>query len=68
MKILVLGSKGQLGQCLYDQLSHTDHEILYTSRLQIDITNFESTQIKLLHIDPDVVINATAYTAVDKAE
>ncbi len=68
MKILVLGSKGQLGQCLYDQLSHTDHEVLYTSRLQIDIADFESTQIKLLHIDPDAVINATAYTAVDKAE
>lgn len=68
MKILVLGSKGQLGQCLYDQLSHTDHEVLYTSRVQIDITDFEATKNKFLDVAPDLVINATAYTAVDKAE
>ena len=68
MKILVLGSKGQLGQCLYDQLSHTDHEVLYTSRVQIDIADFEATKNKFLDAAPDLVINATAYTAVDKAE
>ena len=68
MKILVLGSKGQLGQCLYDQLSDTNHEVLYTSRMQIDITDFGATRNKLLDIAPDLVINATAYTAVDKAE
>ena len=68
MKILVLGSIGQLGQCLYDQLSHTDHEVLYTSRVQIDITDFEATKNKFFDVIPDLVINATAYTAVDKAE
>ena len=68
MKILVLGSKGQLGQCLYDQLLHTDHEVLYTSRVQIDIADFEATKNKFLDVAPDLVINATAYTAVDKAE
>lgn len=68
MKILVLGSKGQLGQCLNDQLAITEHEVLYTSRRQIDITDFEETNKQILKISPDVVINATAYTAVDKAE
>lgn len=68
MRILVLGSKGQLGQCLNDQLSHTDHEVIYTSRSQIDIADFQETKKKILEITPDVVINATAYTAVDKAE
>ena len=68
MKILVLGSSGQLGQCLYDQLSHTDHEVLYTSRVQIDIADFEATKTQFLDVGPDLVINATAYTAVDKAE
>ena len=68
MKILVLGSKGQLGRCLYDQLSHTDHEVFYTSRVQIDIADFEATKSKFLDVAPDLVINATAYTAVDKAE
>ena len=68
MKILVLGSKGQLGQCLHDQLSHTSHEVFYTSRVQIDIADFEATKNKFLDVAPDLVINATAYTAVDKAE
>ena len=68
MKILVLGSKGQLGRCLYDQLLSTDHDVFYTSRDQIDIADFNRTKRQLLDLSPDVVINATAYTAVDKAE
>ena len=68
MKILVLGSKGQLGQCLNDQLAITDHDVVYTSRGQIDIAEFEVTKAEILEISPDIVINATAYTAVDKAE
>lgn len=68
MKILVLGCKGQLGRCLYDQLQSTDYEVIYTSREQIDIANFEATKIAIFQIVPDVIVNATAYTAVDKAE
>jgi dTDP-4-dehydrorhamnose reductase len=68
MKILVLGSKGQLGQCLNDQLAITEHDVVYTSRGQIDIAEFEVTNAQILKIAPDIVINATAYTAVDKAE
>ena len=68
MKILVLGCKGQLGRCLNDQLVNTDHEVIYTSREQIDIADFEVTKSKILEFSPDIIINATAYTAVDKAE
>ena len=68
MKLLVLGSKGQLGRCLNDQLDNSDYNIIYTSREQIDIGAIEATKSQILEIKPDVVINATAYTAVDKAE
>ena len=68
MKLLVLGSKGQLGRCLNDQLKNTDYQIVYTSRDQIDIADFETTNKQISDIAPDVLINATAYTAVDKAE
>jgi len=68
MKILVLGCKGQLGRCLNDQLINTEHEVIYTSRKQIDIADFEQTKNQILKISPDLIINATAYTAVDKAE
>ena len=68
MKILVLGCKGQVGRCLHDQLVNTDYLVVYTSRMQIDIADFQVTKMKISEIAPDVVINATAYTAVDKAE
>jgi dTDP-4-dehydrorhamnose reductase len=68
MKVLVLGCKGQLGRCLNDQLINTNYEVTYTSRDQIDIADFEEARIKITHIAPDVIINASAYTAVDKAE
>ena len=68
MKILVLGCTGQLGRCLNDQLSRTDHEVIYATREDIDITNFEMTRSQFLNISPDIVINAAAYTQVDRAE
>ncbi len=68
MKILVLGCKGQLGRCLFDQLKNTDHKVLFTSREQIDISDFELTNNQVTENSPDVVINASAYTEVDKAE
>tara|TARA_A100001015_G_scaffold209587_1_gene234674 strand:+ start:2779 stop:3666 length:888 start_codon:yes stop_codon:yes gene_type:complete len=68
MRILVLGCKGQLGRCLNDQLNNSTHEVTYTSREQIDVADFDETKSKILDIFPDLIINATAYTAVDKAE
>lgn len=68
MKILVLGCKGQLGKCLNDQLNNSTHEVIYTSRDQIDIVDFNETKSRILDIFPDLIINATAYTAVDEAE
>jgi dTDP-4-dehydrorhamnose reductase len=68
MRVLVLGCKGQLGRCLSDQLNNTDFEIIQTSRAEIDVSDLAATKDKILIINPSVVINATAYTAVDKAE
>lgn len=68
MKILVLGSKGQLGKCLNDQLINTNHEVVYTSREEIDIADFDKTKNYIVHISPEIIINASAYTEVDKAE
>lgn len=68
MKILVLGSSGQLGKCLNDQLDMTKHEVIYASSKEIDITDLMLTKKQVIEISPDVIINAAAYTAVDKAE
>ena len=68
MKILILGSQGQLGRCLYDQFSPTDYDLIYHSRADTDIANFTETTENLIALNPDIVVNATAYTAVDLAE
>ena len=68
MKVVVLGAKGQLGRCLSDQLVGTSHDVTLAAREDIDISDLELTKSKLLMLNPDVVINASAYTAVDKAE
>ncbi|MDC0076220.1 dTDP-4-dehydrorhamnose reductase [Gammaproteobacteria bacterium] len=68
MKVLVLGCKGQLGHCLYDQLIKTDYEVVFLSRVDFDIGDLSSLSKNVSLIKPDLVINASAYTAVDKAE
>ena len=68
MKVLLLGCEGQLGRCLVDQLAITDHEVIRSSRVEIDITNLQLTENLIRQIGPDVVINASGFTAVDKAE
>ena len=68
MKILVLGADGQVGQCLANRLASTTYEIIFTNRSDIDITDVKGTRIKICSENPDVLINASAYTAVDKAE
>lgn len=68
MRVLVLGRNGQLGRCLQDQLKKNNFEIIYTSREEIDISNFEDTKKKITHINPSVIVNASAYTNVDMAE
>ena len=68
MKVLVLGSKGQLGLSLTDQLDQTDYQVIYCSRSEIDLVDIIHTKEAIVAINPDVVINAAAYTAVDRAE
>ena len=68
MRVLVLGSNGQIGRCLQDQLKKNNFEIIYTSRKKIDISNFDDTRKKITNINPNVIVNASAYTNVDMAE
>ena len=68
MKILVLGAYGQLGKCLYDQLIESHYEVIFTSREEVDICEFKLVKDKINSISPNIIINAIAYTAVDKAE
>lgn len=67
MKIMLLGSNGQLGKELYNHLSAVGDVFAYT-RSELDITNEQAVHEAVFENRPDLIINAAAYTAVDKAE
>lgn len=65
MTILVLGKQGQLAQCLAEA-GHRD--LVCAGRPEVDLTDTASMAQALDAAKPAVVINAAAYTFVDKAE
>ena len=67
MKILLTGCDGQLGRCFLDRVPK-EWEILATDYKDLDVTSQESVRAAFADFKPDIVVNAAAYTAVDKAE
>jgi dTDP-4-dehydrorhamnose reductase len=66
MRVAIIGSKGQLATELHGQswgpgLGLTEHEAL-------DVTKRDAVFASLDRRHPDLVVNASAYTAVDRAE
>lgn len=73
MKILLLGKNGQVGWELQRALQPLGEVEALDRRLNSagfcgDITDFNAIRHAITEIKPDVVVNATAYTAVDLAE
>jgi len=68
MKILVTGSKGQLGWELLRLGKRFGAEIIGVDLPESDITDKRNVAKMISNLQPSLVINAAAYTAVDKAE
>lgn len=68
MRVLVTGASGQVGVCLQRDLKDTGWNCLALSRSQLDISNRDNVLTSVVGFNPDLIINAAAYTAVDKAE
>lgn len=69
MKIVVTGANGQLGKCLQDVASNFPAlQCIFLGREHCDLQQFGMVSQVLQALKPDWVINAAAYTAVDKAE
>ena len=66
MKILITGCDGQLGSVLQSALA--EYTLECHDRPTLDLLNPAMVAAKLADFKPNVVINAAAYTAVDKAE
>jgi dTDP-4-dehydrorhamnose reductase len=67
MKILLIGKNGQVGWELQRSLAPLG-ELIALDRSQADLSQPESLRKILADIKPDWIVNAAAYTAVDKAE
>ena len=68
MNIVIIGKSGQLAFELSRELENSEHQVTLLGRDDIDITNASNIEEKLSPLSADVLINASAYTAVDKAE
>jgi len=66
MRIVVIGKTGQLALCL--AAAGAKRDIIFLGRDQLDLSKPETIEPALTAAQPDVIINAAAYTAVDQAE
>jgi dTDP-4-dehydrorhamnose reductase len=67
MKILLTGKDGQVGFALHKKLAPLG-DIIATDRNELNLENSDATRLFIEKIKPDIIINAAAYTDVDKAE
>jgi dTDP-4-dehydrorhamnose reductase len=68
-KILIIGSKGMLGQELAKVFKKDEnYEIFAWDKEEIDITNEKDSRKKISELKPAIIINAAAYNLVDQCE
>lgn len=69
MKILLLGKTGQVGNELNSLLiKQKEYKLLAFNRNELNLENFNDLKKIVLQYTPNIIINAAAYTNVDKAE
>lgn len=66
-KILLIGSTGQVGQELLTTLAPIG-EIIAPTKQELDLTQPKAIAEFIEKLQPHIIVNAAAYTAVDKAE
>ncbi len=67
MRVLITGAKGQLG-CALCETAPVHAQVRAFGREHLDLTNSSLVRETIMEVAPDLLINAAAYTAVDKAE
>lgn len=68
MRILLTGKNGQLGRCFQDVLIGTSHTLFAYGSAELNIADAPLVAAVVQQVKPDIIVNAAAYTAVDKAE
>ena len=66
--ILVAGKSGQLARCLLDSTVLHNVPIVAVGRPELDLESGEGIYRVMAAVEPSAIVNAAAYTAVDRAE
>jgi len=66
-RVLVTGADGQVGRALLARFAGSA-EVIGCNRIMLDLSNADRIREKVREIAPDIIVNAGAYTAVDRAE
>lgn len=67
MRVLITGARGQVGHELM-RYAPAGFEVVGLGSAELDIANADQVAEVVARIQPQLIINAAAYTAVDKAE
>ena len=69
IKVLVIGSRGMLGQELVKAFKKDrDYEMTAWDKEELGITSRKKVDEKISSLKPDIIVNSAAYNAVDRAE
>lgn len=68
MKVLVTGTRGQLGYDVVERLKELNIEHMGVDKEEFDLTDEKETKEFIKSYKPEVVVHCAAYTAVDRAE
>ena len=68
MKVLIAGANGQVGAELTRLVKSEGIEFLAAGRTEMDIGSRHHVMTVVKEYQPDIIVNAAAYTAVDRAE
>jgi len=66
-RILVFGKDGQVGKAFQEQLRGLP-QVFFLGRQECDLTKSEQILSTIEHVQPSMILNAAAYTAVDRAQ
>ena len=68
MRVLVTGAGGQLGSALVAGFRAAGTEVVATTRAELDLASPSTWADRIVAARPHLIVNAAAYTAVDRAE
>jgi dTDP-4-dehydrorhamnose reductase len=67
-RIVVTGAGGRLGSAMVRELATAGHRVIALTRADLDVSNAAEVDGVISGIEPDAIVNCSAYNAVDGAE